>query len=348
MQDPPPQPDSRTASTTPSDTVDLSNIIKNEQFWFEDGDIVLLCDSIGFRVSRHMLESLSPVLKNIFANNELGAGNEGFEGCTVVRLDDDAGDVQQFLFLTYFNQFSLEERFSRIDSVRSMLRMETMQSMLRLERKYKVEQLNTIILDHLKYMFPSTLAAYRAQKRSPDMFESFNPMLGVDIALEFDIPAILPMALYMSALLPLDTKLSGYKQADGKIYIPPMHVLRAIMIFQERMQEEIDARESLTGWFEPKCCRVDGDCDGLDRWIMVALRRWYRDFRRDIFRDDFDADSNELFHETCEECVLYCRESETKNREKLWELLPTLHFGSEATWETISPVAVAQGPPLPA
>ena len=84
------------ASTTdvPSD---LDNFKRHEEFWFDDGSIVLIARrKTGFRVYRALLAAQSTVFADTFASSSPSA-EEMIEGCPVVHLSDTPEDIAHFL-----------------------------------------------------------------------------------------------------------------------------------------------------------------------------------------------------------------------------------------------------------
>lgn len=73
-----------------------SNFTASEDIWFEDGNIVLVCESIGFRVYKGILSSQSKVLRDMFSIGN-PSGDDTFDGCAIVHLSDSAHDFFHFL-----------------------------------------------------------------------------------------------------------------------------------------------------------------------------------------------------------------------------------------------------------
>ncbi|KAI0058445.1 hypothetical protein BV25DRAFT_1237461 [Artomyces pyxidatus] len=217
-----------------------------------------------------------------------GAGDQVSEGCVVVPLQDE------------------EEQFQP----------STLYNLLRLARKYIVDELQEEILDYLKFVFPSTLEAYRSPARIVTICQDFNPMLGVETAPEFEIQAILPAALYMPALLSIATKVDGFEETYGTIVKPTTSVLRSVLLFEEHMQELIDEQEDDDCWLDPLRCSGERRCTGLDTDVQSASRRWYRGVRDDVFRSKLRLNA---FDTTCDDCLSRFRKFEKDRRADLWE-----------------------------
>ena len=77
-----------------------SSFTASEEIWFEDGNIILVCESIGFRVYKGILSSLSEVFRDMFSIGN-PSGDETFDGCAIVHLSDSALDILPFLKTLY-------------------------------------------------------------------------------------------------------------------------------------------------------------------------------------------------------------------------------------------------------
>ena len=77
----------------------LSGIQKDEQYWLEDGNLVLIAkNAIAFRVYKGLLARISPVFRDMLSMGQPD-GAEMVDGCPVVHLSDDPCDFRAFLKL---------------------------------------------------------------------------------------------------------------------------------------------------------------------------------------------------------------------------------------------------------
>lgn len=74
----------------------LDNLKRHEEFWFDDGSVVLVARNTGFRVFRSLLAAQSTVFGGMLACSSVSA-EEMLEGCPVVRLSDSPEDVAHLL-----------------------------------------------------------------------------------------------------------------------------------------------------------------------------------------------------------------------------------------------------------
>lgn len=73
-----------------------NGLAHHEEFWFDDGNIVLVAGNTAFRVYRGLLSAHSTVFSDMFEASSPMDG-ETLEGCPVVRLSDSAQDLAHLL-----------------------------------------------------------------------------------------------------------------------------------------------------------------------------------------------------------------------------------------------------------
>lgn len=86
-------------------SMDVVSRIRDEEFWFEDGSVVLATSDIEFRVYKGVLADYSPVFRDMFtlpqptSLSTIG-GNPAeltADPCSVVHLSDHPGDLKHVL-----------------------------------------------------------------------------------------------------------------------------------------------------------------------------------------------------------------------------------------------------------
>ena len=94
------------ASSTPptsvtSSTSSVDQIERDEKYWLEDGNIIIVAtggSEVGFRVYKGLLARASPVFRDLFSIPP-PVDMETVEGCPVVRLPDAPSDLRNFLYI---------------------------------------------------------------------------------------------------------------------------------------------------------------------------------------------------------------------------------------------------------
>lgn len=85
-----------TDSSTTSSTSTNLKLQRHAEFWFRDGNIVLVAKHTGFRIYRGLLSSQSTVFSDMFASSTSNV-DETFDGCPVVHLSDSPHDLVHLL-----------------------------------------------------------------------------------------------------------------------------------------------------------------------------------------------------------------------------------------------------------
>ena len=83
----PEQDDSLQHASAPN--LSLSDLEHHPEFWFNDGNIILVAQNIGFRVYRDLLAVQSTVFAGMFAASSPRA-EESLGGCPVVQLERES------------------------------------------------------------------------------------------------------------------------------------------------------------------------------------------------------------------------------------------------------------------
>ena len=81
---------------TSSKSTMQGDIKRSEEFWLEDGNLVLVARDVAFRVYRGLLAAQSTVFQDMFASAS-PTTDEAFDGCPVVRLSDSPEDLLHLL-----------------------------------------------------------------------------------------------------------------------------------------------------------------------------------------------------------------------------------------------------------
>ena len=91
-EDLPPQ----TSPPAQADTPALNNLTHHDEFWFEDGSIILVAGNTGFRVYRALLAAQSTIFADMFSSSSSGV-EEIVDQRPVVYLSDSPKDLAHFL-----------------------------------------------------------------------------------------------------------------------------------------------------------------------------------------------------------------------------------------------------------
>ncbi|KIJ19652.1 hypothetical protein PAXINDRAFT_127876 [Paxillus involutus ATCC 200175] len=228
-------PDPLTCST--ASLLPLSNVPKaliRSDIWFTDGNVVIIAGSVAFKMHRGQLERHSEVFKDLFlvarpwedgeVTNE--EGNKLVDGCPTVDVYDCPSDVYHLLVALYDGFYFPERHASDFSALSSVLRLST---------KYFVEHLRVQCLARLAHDWPATLAewdqreaaATDASGRYAPRDTYAHPILAINLALELDLPAVLPSAFYDLSRYAPSKILSGARAPPSAFASPDPCPLRS-------------------------------------------------------------------------------------------------------------------------
>lgn len=81
-----PQPDGNLAKA----------LLPSAELWFPEGDIILLCENIGFRVDKQSLVTHSEIFNDLFVNGGMTV-DERAQDCDLIRLPDGSAEIFHML-----------------------------------------------------------------------------------------------------------------------------------------------------------------------------------------------------------------------------------------------------------
>ncbi|TCD63701.1 hypothetical protein EIP91_005106 [Steccherinum ochraceum] len=145
--------------------------------------------------------------------------------CPVVPVTDSPEDMATMLAIL----FDSSSRYKN-----DILQFREVSTMLRLGSKYQVEHVRSEAIRRLKICFPDDLSLYATRHTRYRTIEQIHVeayclnapislihedcISVVNFARSFDLPTLLPTALYACAQLPVATLLQGYTGTDGAVY----------------------------------------------------------------------------------------------------------------------------------
>ncbi|KAF6744278.1 hypothetical protein DFP72DRAFT_929615 [Ephemerocybe angulata] len=183
-------------------------ISRSEDFWFEDGNLVLQAEDVQFKVHKGVLSRYSPVFATILSMPHTD-DEPAVEGCPVLHVYDDCTDIRNLLLLLYDKCY---------DSC-APLPFGVVVSMVRIGKKYEIPHLVRCGLKHMKKEFPVTLKDWDIREKAGGhaRIDGIKTPAGlfamIKLALECGIETVLPSAYYQCCL-DMDATLFGHQGAN--------------------------------------------------------------------------------------------------------------------------------------
>ncbi|TFY73272.1 hypothetical protein EWM64_g10740 [Hericium alpestre] len=288
------------------------------ELWFEDGNIILVAEGVGYRVHRSMLCIHSEIFNDIFGVAD-PASSDIFDGCPVIALPDTREDIYNMLKAIHFRQVESKPSFSLIVSL------------LRVATKYMINDLRTEIIGILCAIFPTTLEAYEASSKTYCP-EDVAPIVVVHLGMAYNVPTIIPAACYLVALM--DPNESILDEGDISSVIWSMRMrsrdqLMEVIEVSVRRSYQLTAFPTAANpttcqpppfaWRSLDCSRQD--CNGISDNRKYRLERTCRRLSCDILKRRKPMVSMGHACDACEACLAdYWAEI----RRRIWEFLPEL------------------------
>ncbi|KXN80743.1 hypothetical protein AN958_08102 [Leucoagaricus sp. SymC.cos] len=186
----------RSRSAAPQRRVRLASEFIRSDFWFHDGNVVIIAGPAAFKVHRGQLERHSEVFLGLFALPQPPLQDQDLvDGCPSVEFHDAPSDVFYFLSALYDGLYFKFPRANDFPAIAAVLRLAT---------KYMVEPLRIRCLHRLHLDWPPSLQGWD-QREAAATDESGrylprdtcpHPILVIHLALEMGVPTILPAAFY--------------------------------------------------------------------------------------------------------------------------------------------------------
>ncbi|RPD62563.1 hypothetical protein L226DRAFT_328741 [Lentinus tigrinus ALCF2SS1-7] len=194
-------------TTTDEEHPGPGTLVKDQELWLEDGNIVIVANgSHAFRVLKSLLSRVSPVLKDIF-EKEKCKPDRIVEGCPSIPFYDSPTDVRHFLRTVILGgPGSLRQ---------ASLPFATLASIIRIAHKYEAtallkdasSRLESFLIPRPGHWLEQAALPWEArwdmgQQQCGISFEPSDAVSAVNLALPsmLDMPLMLPLAFYLCSL----------------------------------------------------------------------------------------------------------------------------------------------------
>ncbi|KAH9925689.1 uncharacterized protein BXZ73DRAFT_49905 [Epithele typhae] len=180
--------------------------VRDEEFWFEDGSIILLVQNVEFRIYKGLLTEHSSAFVDLFSLPQPPTHSS----CPVVRMSGDSARDWRHILRLY-----MPRRHTK--SYPPMLSFEQVAAYVRLSHKYDMPVLYRASIAHLKRHFTDDLRVWVDHGLRPAPgFADIHAIGVVNLARLTHEPTLLPTALWMCCRLGPEL-LSGFAYSDGEV-----------------------------------------------------------------------------------------------------------------------------------
>ncbi|KAI0652473.1 hypothetical protein C8Q79DRAFT_1005665 [Trametes meyenii] len=305
---------------------------KDDEFWFEDGNVVLVLESSAFRVHRGVLSRHSETFRNLFSIPQPKDVDdiETLDECPVVRLQDSLHDFKHLLQAFY------DGMTAQIPAEASA-RFSVLAALLRLSHKYEIEHIMEATSALLKPMFPNDLPSLLKRctlgRSHTVKFAPGQEIEAVNLFRQCERPEMLLVALYWCTGLDIHVLLHGYTRADGSIEHLSTSDLERCFVAREKLErrsakfnrEQLDSGDS-----RRPTCRGTAKCNSALRSLWTCAEVAMREAQlpdsessmRLYFAKAIGDPTSLLMFGLCRECVHYVKGMNAVFDEQLWRDLP--------------------------
>ncbi|CAL1709461.1 unnamed protein product [Somion occarium] len=197
----------------------MNEYTRHQEFYFHDGNVVIMAEKIAFRIHQGVLSRHSTIFQDMFSLPQPSTHDEGYQidGLPVVHVSDTADEFAHVVAALYDGGLNLRKS----SNYHQPLPFSVVSAYLRLGSKYHLDALREEAIDRLKLCFPTQLKDY-----DPNLFDATTPtqslQLGwrpisisrsdfievIGLARSFDLRYLLPSAFHacvrMNASLVID------------------------------------------------------------------------------------------------------------------------------------------------
>ncbi|TFY52892.1 hypothetical protein EVJ58_g9755 [Rhodofomes roseus] len=187
--------------------------VRNTQFWYDDGNVIIVAQNVGFRVYKGLLSKSSRVLGYMVNAAQLPPSQsrdqpESGDNCTVVHVTDTAAEMRSLLMVLLEGRHYMQRRLE--------FTFEDMANCIQLACKYEIEDLLEDSLKELRRYYPDDFDAWDSRVESA---EPTHAIVAVNLA-RLVCPgaqSLFPSAIYACCQLDAMEMVDGHKREDGAV-----------------------------------------------------------------------------------------------------------------------------------
>ncbi|KAI0315096.1 hypothetical protein OF83DRAFT_1133649 [Amylostereum chailletii] len=217
MSSPPPSKRHRAAST--DENLPLT-VKRSSDLWLSDGTIILRTSDHAsnvqtlFRVHKSTLALHSTFFRDLFDGPQTAfdTASERYDDLPVMDMADDPKDVDDFLKAMYFPRYTSRHLGSTLQDLDKSAFPGMYGGILRLCQKYDAPDIRGLVVDAIRKEWPENLSIWDLRRQELDIARDGvegnelaaitpkdvypSPAQAIRLAMDFDIPEILPVAFY--------------------------------------------------------------------------------------------------------------------------------------------------------
>ncbi|KAL4246431.1 hypothetical protein ABKN59_009645 [Abortiporus biennis] len=299
-----------------------------KEFWFEDGNIILLAEETSFRVHKTFLSRHSTVFNDILNIPQTQDSLcTQVDGCPTIYLSDSKEDIHCMLSVLY-------DGGNKYFGCDVALPFSTVSSMLTIGMKYQIDKISQEAIRRLNFCFPTHLSNFIEQKvfldgpsRSSDTpmvpieMENKDAIQVIHLANMFDITSVLPTAYYACAQLSIDELVMA---VEDQLW--SLDMLRMCLNGRETLRKK-DMSQLSTLFSREMSLNCENDCsEGMAELLQELQESGNLGGTNALSPSSAWFESWAQDHNICKNCIQHCMSDYERLREETWSELGNL-FG---------------------
>ncbi|OJT09463.1 hypothetical protein TRAPUB_14066 [Trametes pubescens] len=289
---------------------------RDEEFWYDDGTIILVAGNVEFRVYKGILAENSSVFRDMFSLPQPPISSSDVpsseNGCPIVHLSDSPEDLRHILRVPF--EAPKDPSFAAIAAA------------ARLGHKYQMTRLLEQALTYLKTYYTNDYDAWQKKESwNPPGFHDEDAIGVVNLARFLGETSLLPTALLACCQLGRDL-INGFAREDGTREQLTLDDIGLCLEAKPRLVQE--SSRTVLHVFEPMAsvrCLSAGKCRGGFRRILKMVEDRVADVvGTDPFRYLFKALGADADGELCQNCRAMAESREYAETRRVWARLPEI------------------------
>ncbi|KAI0691716.1 hypothetical protein C8Q76DRAFT_685857 [Earliella scabrosa] len=303
----------------------LKGLKSDDEFWLDDGNVILVAGDTAFRVYRGLLESQSTVFQDMFASSS-AIPDESYRDCPIVHLTDGIEDLRDFLRV-------LLPRRNRNFYRSSPYSFDEVYAVIRLAHKYNVEDVQAQALDALRTWWTDDFETWCSESDYPVDTEMMHAIGIVNIARLTDTPSFLPLAFYHCRALG-GALFDGWTRRDGTVEHVSKEDIRRCLEGRDRLAKA--SISHLYRIFTPTpnhmCTTYNACTSSLGKILARAMMQ--EDAGSATLLGSWEGPINDYtdYHPLCAACKQGLLDRDVDERRNLWNKLPGIFDLSIDGW----------------
>ncbi|OCH85369.1 hypothetical protein OBBRIDRAFT_839002 [Obba rivulosa] len=312
-----------------AETVPSRELKRDEDFWFEDGNVILENHGVGYRVHKGILSKTSTVLCDLFLVPQ-PRDEEQLDGCPVVHMHEQPSDVRHLMGIIYNGRRQVDRALFFEPGAHAPVDFSTVAAIVRMAHKFEIQELLKHALTRLKSWYTDDFMIWErncgsngtAMMRRPLSTEAIVAVL---LARLTNTKTMLPLALYLCSQLPASSLLQDVHLPDGSVAQLSLDdvarciegkaklIEKKITAFHSLLYQSRNANCKLKCWTKYCSCILSEKWGGTqDYHVLMPLR------------DQIPPYSTLLKAGVCIGCIHFVFDAEQRARRTIWRQLPKL------------------------